>query len=352
MSTVLRRPYLGPKVRGLRAREIPRDKLLALAYASTPDEFLNVLKTTEYAVTVDKLTRETLNELRRELVKIYLERLKSLFLFLSGDVEAKTVVLASVKYFEYDNIRNVAAAVKAGKNPEDFVLWEPLEFTGRRHVIASILGTKGISEIGDRLRQMVHPAYKAFELASKYGEDKLYIFIDRQWLEDLYEDLYTLMRMPMRTDRSIHRFLTDVTEYLNTLAAIKARLWGLGAEELNELVIGTPTPVVLAALKEAPARFLEMAETTTWGKIIIELVAEAPTLENIAVALDNLYPAYMRRLADVYVSTFSEFSLGALAAVAEYMRAEILAVIRAAAMIVEGVPVERRKRVFEALVRH
>jgi V/A-type H+-transporting ATPase subunit C len=348
MSTVLRRPYLGPKVRGFRLREIPRDKLLALAYASTPEEFLNILKTTEYAVTVDKLTRETLSELRRELVKVYLERLKSLFLFLSGDVEAKTVVIASVRYFEYDNIRNVAAAVRAGKNPEDFVLWEPLEFTGRRHVIASILGAKSISEIGERLRQMVHPAYKAFELASKYGEDKLYIFIDRQWLEDLY----VLMRIPMRTDKSVRRFLTDVTEYLNTLAAIKARLWGLGAEELSELVIGTPTPVVLAALKEAPARFLEMAETTTWGKIIVELVAEAPTLENIAVALDNLYPAYMRRLADVYVSTFSEFSLGALAAVAEYMRAEILAVIRAAAMIVEGVPVERRKRVFEALVRH
>ncbi|MCC6020167.1 MAG: V-type ATPase subunit [Thermoproteaceae archaeon] len=352
MSTVLRRPYLGPKVRGLRAREIPRDKLLALAYASTPDEFLNVLKTTEYAVTVDKLTRETLNELRRELVKIYLERLKSLFLFLSGDAEAKTVVLASVKYFEYDNIRNVAAAVKAGKNPEDFVLWEPLEFTGRRHVIAGILGSKSISEIGDRLRQMGHPAHKAFELAGKYGEDKLYIFIDRQWLEDLYTYMPRSIRVPVGADRSIHKFLTDVTEYLNALIAIRARLWGLSAEELNELLIGTPTPVVLAALKEAPARFLEMAEATTWGKILVELVAEAPTLENIAVTLDNLYPAYMRRLADTYASTFTEFSLGALAALAEYMRAEVLAIIRAAAMIVEGVPVERRKRVFEALVRH
>ena len=345
MSTVLRRPYLGPKIRGFRLREVPRDKLLALAYASTPEEFLNILKTTEYAVTVDKLTREALSELRRELVKIYLERLKSLFLFLSGDVEAKTVVLASVKYFEYDNIRNVAAAVKAGKNPEDFVLWEPLEFTGRRHVIAGILGAKSVSEIGDRLRQMGYPAHKAFELASRYGEDKLYMFIDRQWLEDLYAYI------PIGTDRSVRRFLADVTEYLNTLIAIRARLWGLSAEELNELVIGTPTPVVLAALKETPARFLEMAETTTWGKVLVELVAEAPTLENIAVALDNLYPAYMRRLADTYASTFTEFSLGALAALAEYMRAEVLAIIRAAAMIAEGVPVERRRRVFEALVR-
>ncbi|ABL88226.1 H+-transporting ATP synthase subunit C [Pyrobaculum islandicum DSM 4184] len=342
MSSILRRPSLGPRVRGLRIKELPRDKLISLVYVNTLDEFLNILKTTHYNIALDKLTRDNLDELRRGLIKIYLDRVKSIFLGSSGD--AKAVILSSLKYFEYENIRNLTIAIKAGRNPEDFILWEPLEFTRRRHIIASLLGVKNVEEIGDRLKQMRHPAYKAFELASKYGEDKLSVFLDRQWIEDFSETA------PVSKDKSLNMFITELKEYLNVLIAIRARIWGL-TEELNELIIGKPTPLVTSAVRDPPTKFLENAGAVPWGKILIDMVAEAPTLENISIAMDNIYPAYVKKLSDIYIARFSEFSLGALAAHLEYMKAEVITLIRVAALLAEGVPTEKRRRVFEPLTR-
>ncbi len=342
MSSALRRPALGPRVRGLRVKELPRDKLISLLYANTLDEFLNVLKTTPYYVAIDKLTRENLEDLRKGLVKIYLGRIRSIFLGVSSD--AKAVIMASLKYFEYENIRNLAAAIKAGKNPEDFVIWEPLEFTRRRHILASLLGAKSIEDVGERLKQIKHPAYKAFELASKYGEDKLAIFLDRQWIYDFFTTA------PSSKDKSLYSFVTELREYFNILIAIRARIWGL-AEELNELVVDKPTPLVLSAVRDPPAKFLENAGGTPWGRILLDLVAEAPTLENISVTMDNIYSAYVKKMVDIYIARFTEFSLGALAAVVEYMKAEVLTLIRAASLLAEGVPLEKRRRIFDALAR-
>jgi len=342
MSSVLRRPALGPRVRGLRIKELPRDKLISLIYANTLDEFLNILKTTPYGIAIDKLTRENLEDLRKGLVRAYLERIKSIFLGASSDVKA--VIMSSLKYFEYENIRNLTIAVKAGRNPEDFVIWEPLEFTRRRHVVASLLGAKSIEDIGERLKQIRHPAYKAFELASKYGDEKISVFLDRQWIHDFSTTA------PTSKDKSLHDFVTELKEYFNILIAIRARIWGL-VEELNELIVDKPTPLVASAVKDPPAKFLENAGGTLWGRILLDLVAEAPTLENISIAMDNIYPAYVKKLSDIYTVRFSEFSLGALATHLEYMRAEVMTLMRVASLLAEGVPAEKRRKVFEPLTR-
>jgi V/A-type H+-transporting ATPase subunit C len=342
MSSVLRRPALGPRVRGLRIKELPRDKLISLIYANTLDEFLNILKTTPYSIAIDKLTRENLEDLRKGLVRAYLERIKSIFLSASSDVKA--VIMSSLKYFEYENIRNLTIAVKAGRNPEDFIIWEPLEFTRRRHVVASLLGAKSIEDIGERLKQIRHPAYKAFELASKYGDEKISVFLDRQWIHDFSTTA------PTSKDKSLHDFVTELKEYFNILIAIRARIWGL-VEELNELIVDKPTPLVASAVKDPPAKFLENAGGTPWGRILLDLVAEAPTLENISIAMDNIYPAYVKKLSDIYTVRFSEFSLGALATHLEYMRAEVMTLMRVASLLAEGVPAEKRRKVFEPLTR-
>jgi V/A-type H+-transporting ATPase subunit C len=342
MSSVLRRPALGPRVRGLRIKELPRDKLISLIYANTLDEFLNILKTTPYSIAIDKLTRENLEDLRKGLVRAYLERIKSIFLGSSSDVKA--VIMSSLKYFEYENIRNLTIAVKAGRNPEDFIIWEPLEFTRRRHVVASLLGAKSIEDIGERLKQIRHPAYKAFELASKYGDEKISVFLDRQWIHDFSTTA------PTSKDKSLNDFVTELKEYFNILIAIRARIWGL-VEELNELIVDKPTPLMASAVKDPPAKFLENAGGTPWGRILLDLVAEAPTLENISIAMDNIYPAYVKKLSDIYTVRFSEFSLGALATHLEYMRAEVMTLMRVASLLAEGVPAEKRRKVFEPLTR-
>jgi Archaeal/vacuolar-type H+-ATPase subunit C len=138
-------------------------------------------------------------------------------------------------------------------------------------------------------------------------------------------------------------FVTELKEYFNVLIAIRARVWGL-TEELNEFIIDKPTPLVTSAVKDPPAKFLENAGGTPWGRILLDQVAETPTLENISIAMDNIYPAYARILSDIYTVRFSEFSLGALAAHLEYMRAEVLALIRAASLLAEGVPAEKGEK--------
>ncbi|MEM4898434.1 MAG: ATPase, partial [Pyrobaculum sp.] len=61
--------------------------------------------------------------------------------------------------------------------------------------------------------------------------------------------------------------------------------------------------------------------------------------------------AYVKKLSDIYIVRFSEFSLGALAAQLEYMKAEVLMLVKAAALLSEGVAAEKRGRIFEPLVR-
>lgn len=343
MIPAARRPALGPRIRGIRAKALPRDKLVALTYSNTLEEYLNVLRTTLYAVSLERGSPESIGELRRALVRAYLDRVRGLYGGLSGG--AREVAKASLAYFEYDNIRNVVTAIRAGKNPEEFVVWEPLDVIGRRHVVAQLLGARGPDDLADRLKAMEHPAYRAFELAARYGMEKLSFFLDRQWIE-------AFLRKGRRIgDASFKAFVKDLGEYVNVLILLRARLWGL-AEELEELLVGAPTEVTRSALQDPPARFLELAgEKTVWGRTLVELVAGEPTLEKIAVALDNTYPAYMKALADTYVIRYSEFSLGALAAGLEYMRSETVAVIRAAAMVAEGVSQEKRREVFEPLIR-
>ncbi|MEM4081160.1 MAG: V-type ATPase subunit [Pyrobaculum sp.] len=342
MSSVIKRPYLGPRVRGLKIKALPREKLISLIYANSLDEFINILKTTQYNITIDKLTYQNFHEFRKNLINTYLDRIKSIFLGSGTDV--KSVIYLHLRYFEYDNIRNLAIAIKSGKNPEDFIIWEPLEFTRRRHILAALLGARSIEEVGERLKQLKHPAHKAFELSSKYGEDRLSIFLDRQWIEDFYSIAAS------QKDKSLQTFADDLKEYFNVVIVLRARLWGL-TEEVNELIVGRPTPLVLSAVKDPPARFLENTATAAWGKLLIDLVAESPTMENIAVALDNMYPAYVKKLSDIYIVRFSEFSLGALAAQLEYMKAEVLMLVKAAALLSEGVAAEKRGRIFEPLVR-
>lgn len=346
MSSILRRPGLGPKIRAIRVRALPKEKALALAYAATADEFLNVLRTTSYAVTLDKLDRESLRELRRQVIEVYMNTVKNIYL--GTPQSAKAVIRQHLHRFEFENIQYIVTALRSGRNPEDYVILEPLEFIGRRYVVASLLGAKNVEEVGERLRAMRHPAAEAFALMQKYGYDKATIFIDRQWILDYIKFLKETR------DKSLERIIDGLSVYFDLNLAVRARLWGLSAEELAELSVGIPAgpakAVLEAVAKGEIARALEaLSGLSPWGSLISSLASEEPTFERLSVVLDNAYPAVVRRLADMCVVECSEFALGSLLATLEYLRAEAMLIIRAAAMIVEGVSLEKRRSYFAPL---
>ncbi|MBP1448528.1 MAG: ATPase, partial [Thermoproteus sp.] len=239
-------------------------------------------------------------------------------------------------------------ALRSGRNPEDYVILEPLEFIGRRYVVASLLGAKNVEEVGERLRAMRHPAAEAFALMQKYGYDKATIFIDRQWILDYIKFLKEIK------DKSLERIIDGLSVYFDLNLAVRARLWGLSAEELAELGVGIPADpakaVLEAVAKGEIARALEaLSGLSPWGSLISSLASEEPTLEGLSIVLDNAYPAVIRRLADMCIAECSEFALGSLLAALEYLRAEAMLIIRAAAMIVEGVSLEKRRSYFVPL---
>lgn len=346
MSSILRRPSLGPRVRGLRVKSLPRDKAVALAYASSPDEYLNVLRTTQYQVSIDKLTKDILNDLREQIIKTYMNNVKELYL--GAPEDGREVIRLHLRRFEYENIEYIITAIRSGKNPEDFVITEPLDFTGRRYVVTSLLGARSVEEVGERLKALGHPAAGAFELMQKFGYDKFTIFIDRQWILDYTKSLSELK------DKSIDRLVNTLTTYFDVVLAVRAKIWGLSPEEIASLTTGMPSGVV-KEIFDATARG-EVAKTLDlisgikpWGQVIASMASEEPTFENLSVVLDNAYPAIMRKLADACIVECSEFSLGSLLALLEYMRAEAMLIVKAAAMLVEGVSVEKRRSYFAPL---
>lgn len=346
MSSVLKRPSLGPKVRSLKSRVLPKDKAIALAYANTPDEFLNILRTTEYQISIDKLDENTLKDLREQIIHIYMNRVRDLYL--GSPQDGREVIKLHLKRFEYENIQYIITAIKSGKSPEEFVVWEPLEFTGRRYIIASLLSARSVEEVGERLKSLRHPASEAFDLMQKFGYDKSAIFIDRQWIIDYTKSLKE------SKDRSLERLISALIAYFDLMLAVRAKLWGLSQEELDSLTVGMPSGLLRdifdSIARGEIARTLDLiSNLRPWGQVITSLVSEEPTFENLSVALDNAYPAIMRRLADICVAECSEFSLGALLAELEYARAETMLIIKSAAMLVEGVSVEKRRSYFAPL---
>ncbi|MGC8582747.1 MAG: V-type ATPase subunit [Thermoproteus sp.] len=346
MSSILRRPSLGPRVRGLRVKSLPRDKAVALAYASSPDEYLNVLRTTQYQVSIDKLTKDTLNDLREQIIKTYMNNVKELYL--GAPEDGREVIRLHLRRFEYENIEYIITAIRSGKNPEDFVITEPLDFTGRRYVVTSLLGARSVEEVGERLKALGHPAAEAFELMQKFGYDKFTIFIDRQWILDYTKSLSELK------DKSIDRLVNTLTTYFDVVLAVRAKIWGLSPEEIASLTTGMPSGIVKeifdATARGEVARTLDLISgIKPWGQVIASMASEEPTFENLSVVLDNAYPAIMRKLADACIVECSEFSLGSLLASLEYMRAEAMLIVKAAAMLVEGVSVEKRRSYFAPL---
>ncbi|MEL9991804.1 MAG: V-type ATPase subunit [Thermoproteus sp.] len=346
MSSILRRPALGPKVRALRVKSLPKDKAIALAYANNPDEYLNVLRTTQYQVSIDKLTSETLKDLRDQIIHTYMINIKEIYL--GSPKDGKEVIKLHLRRFEYENIEYIITAIRSGKNPEDFIMTEPLDFTGRRYVISSLLGARSIEEVGERLRALRHPASEAFDLMQKFGYDKFTIFLDRQWILDYTKSLSEL------NDRSINRLIDALTTYFNVVLAVRARLWGLSPEEITSLTAGMPSGIIgeifNAVARGEIAKALDLISgIKPWGQVVASLTSEEPTFENLSVVLDNSYPAIMRRLADTCMVECSEFSLGALLSSLEYMRSEAMLIIKSAAMLIEGVSVEKRRSYFAPL---
>jgi V/A-type H+-transporting ATPase subunit C len=194
----------------------------------------------------------------------------------------------------------------------------------------------------------VKEAAGAFELMQKFGYDKFTIFIDRQWILDYTKSLSELK------DKSIDRLVNTLTTYFDVVLAVRAKIWGLSPEEIASLTTGMPSGVV-KEIFDATARG-EVAKTLDlisgikpWGQVIASMASEEPTFENLSVVLDNAYPAIMRKLADACIVECSEFSLGSLLALLEYMRAEAMLIVKAAAMLVEGVSVEKRRSYFAPL---
>ena len=333
---------LGPRVRGLRARYLSRDKLNALVLAQTLDDAINVLKGTDYGDILERLGKivseaQVTNEVRTYLVRTISSMASSV------PSPASTVLKSYLMRFELENIKVIAKSLmrglESGESVESLVNVAVEEELGRRHVLAAIMSVRDVEDLRNRLIELQHPAGPAldgFLRISKqypqYGIMLLDTFIDRAFIE-------YLMRL-MRIDYSVSRFIKELVDFYNLNVILRGRLWGLSQELINELAIHSG-PVFSTAFKiygESPTRILEEVAAVFPAIDQLIKVAGSSDLRSLVQYLGPFSYRFAKDLEEAMVSLFTEFSPGAALAAVHFRFTEGDLVIALLNAFLEGVP--------------
>ena len=326
---VIRLTALGPRVRGLRARYLTKDKLNSLILAQTVDDAINVLKGTDYGEVLErlgKITSETqvTNEVRSHIVKIISS------MAMSVPEPASTVLRSYLIRLELENVKIIAKSLikgLEGTSLEGSINVSVEEELGRRHILAMLLSSRDVEDLRNKLLELRHPAgtaldsfLKVSKQAPQYSAMLIDTFIDKSFIE-------YLSRLS-RVDYSLKKFIQSLIDYYNINIILRGKLWELPQELVNELVIrsGTVAPTALKIYGESPTRLLEAVANVFSALDQLIKVAGSSDLRLLVQYLGPFSYRFSKDLEDYMISLFTEFSPGAaLAAVHfKFMEGELV----------------------------
>ncbi len=353
MSYVTRQTPLGPRVRGLRARYLPRDKLLGLIQAATLDDALSILKGTDYGPVLERLGKITdeyqvANEIKTHIVRVIAEIARSV------PEPASRVLRTFVLKAEFDNIKTIAKALMRGLEPsqiEKMLNVGVEEALGRRHIIASLLGARDVDDLRGKLTSLNHPAAYGLEVYSKLGKQYpqyslmlLDTSLDKAFIESLLQF--------SRYDVSIRKFVEELANFYNISVALRGRLWGLSHEVINELIVkaGPIAQVVVRAYAESPVRLLEESAQTFRAVDLLIKTAGTSDLRTLVQFLGPFTYRFAKDLEEYIVSLFTEFSPGAALAASYFKLVEGETIIALINAFLEGVPRDHVVRLYSPII--
>ena len=339
---VVKLTALGPRVRGLRARYLSKDKLNALVLAQTLEDAVNVLKGTEYGDILERLGKivdeaQVTNEIRSHIIRS-ISSLAS-----SVPSPASTVLKSYLMRFELENVKVIAKSLmrglEGGGSMEGLINVTVEEELGRRHVLAAIMSVRDVEDLRNKLLELQHPAGPAldgFLKVSKqypqYGIMLLDTFIDKAFIE-------YLMRLT-RVDYSVSRFIKELVEFYNLNVILRGKLWGVSQELIGELAIrsGAVFSTAVKIYGESPTRILEEIASVFASVDQLIKVAGSSDLRSLVQYLGPFSYRFAKDLEGSMISLFTEFSPGAALAAVHFRFVESDLVIALLNAFLEGVP--------------
>jgi V/A-type H+-transporting ATPase subunit C len=341
-SYVIKLTALGPRVRGLRARYLTKDKLNALILAQTLDDAVNVLKGTDYGDVLERLGKivdetQVTNEIRSHVIK-------SISLLASSvPSPASTVLKSYLMRFELENIKvitkSLMKSLESGVSLESLLNVAVEEELGRRHILAAIMSVRDVEDLRNKLMEFQHPAGPALDgflkVSKQYPQYSIMLidtFIDKAFIE-------YLMHLA-RIDYSVGKFIKELVDYYNLNVFLRGKLWGISQELINELVIrsGAVFSTVIKIYGESPTRILEELASVFVSLDQLIKVAGSSDLRSLVQYLGPFSYRFTKDLEDSMISLFTEFSPGASLAAVHFKFIESDMVIALLNAFLEGIP--------------
>ncbi len=339
---VIKLTALGPRVRGLRARCLPKDKLNALVLAQSIDDAINALKGTDYGNTIEKLGKITdeaqvTNEIRTYVVKS-ISSLAS-----SAPSPASTILKSYLMKLELENIKVITKSLmkglEGGVTLESMINVAVEEELGRRNILAAIMGVRDAEDLRNKLMEMRHPAgpaldsfVKVSKQYSQYSNALIDTLIDKAFIE-------YLARL-IRVDDSVGKFINGLIDFYNLNVFLRSKLWGLSQDLVNELVIhsGNVFSTAIKIYGESPTRILEEVASVFPSLDQLIKVAGSSDLRTLVQYLGPFSYRFAKDLEEYVVSLFTEFSPGAALATVHFRFVESDLVITLLNAFLEGIP--------------
>jgi len=340
---------LGPRVRGLRAKYLGRDKLNSLLFAQTIDDVLNVLRGTDYGELLEKLGKDFREVELVSSIRSHVARLGR-SMALSSPPRFSRVIFNYILKYEIDNIRVIARSLAQGMDKaESSINIGIQEALGRRDTVAYLLGSRDLEDLYSRLREMRHPAASSIEqylrVSKQYPEYSLAML-------DTLLDKGHLVNLTQQRDDSVSRFLRQLVEFYNINVILRGKLWGMPQDLVDLLTIkqGIVGSMVGRIYGDTVVRILD--ELSNSLPILGSLIKVAGTSE-LRVLVRYLGPfsyAYARDMEENILSLFTEFSPGAALASIHLKMIESEIVITIINSIIEGIPRENMTKLLAPIM--
>ncbi len=334
---------MAPKTHGMRAKLLPREKLRAVVYAETLDDALATLRDSSYKAAIERLSKESPpEEVTKEFKSLVVQDLVSL---MAGSPTPARILLAGyLLKFEIENIKMIARGLYEGKERKDIeriLNMYVAEIMGRRYVLTYILGARDLEDLGNKLRELFHPAAPIFEsiLRLVKAKPQLALCAIDTLLDKVYlVRLYNLVTTRLIRDNSGYDVVKQLIDMYNASLLLRAKMWNIPHDLVMDFVVpyGAVGKAFHRLYGEPIVRVVEELAENPLIRVITS-ITRATELDQIVPKLSIAMYKAVRVMAESIASRYGAASPGAALAVAclRDMEAELVsAVIRS---FMEGV---------------
>jgi len=317
---------------------LTKSELHTLAEARDMDELVTRMKNTIYLEAFAKLSKPYTAEKIEGALKEYLVNAHAKMVNITGGAGILNAYF--VKYITWD-LKIILKGKALGKSYEELLPKVNLraeELVGRRDVVVKALVAKNIEEAVAALSssEFGEDAAKAAAIYKEKGDLRIFdTYLDHVF----YHDLGRAMTAESQSPDVKKVASTDIDSY-NVLAVLRGKFWGLGSNDINDLIVTTTPKITRDILEkminsEKTSEALAELSNTVYDSIIPQ---SAPNDIDAIMQLESGFEAI--GLKRVIGSFRTMFSVGIMLGALKLMMVEVRNLSAIASGIEQNVPTE------------